>query len=160
MTKPSKPTTVDQYLGALPADQRRALQAVRAQIKSVVPGVEESIAYGIAGFKVGARPLLYIGAAKHHCAIYGARADAALAEKLKGFKQAKGTIQFTPDKPIPAGVVKQLVKARLAALQERVSAKSVKKRKVAAPAKRKVTAGNSANAKPVRGRVTSRSRAS
>jgi uncharacterized protein YdhG (YjbR/CyaY superfamily) len=131
----SKPTTVDEYLRALPADQRSALEKVRAQIKSAAPKAEEHIAYGLAGFKVDGRPLIYIGAAKNHCALYGARADDALAAKLKGFKQSKGTIQFAPDKPIPAGVVKQIVKARLAALAERVAAKEKPAKK--APAKKK-----------------------
>jgi uncharacterized protein YdhG (YjbR/CyaY superfamily) len=135
-----KPTTVDQYLSALSADQRAALEKVRAQIKAVAPNAEEGIAYGLAAYKVDGRPLIYFGAAKNHCALYGARADDALADKLKGFKQAKGTIQFTPDKPIPAAVVKQIVKARLAALEERVAAKKK-------PAKKKGTKKKGAPAK-------------
>jgi uncharacterized protein YdhG (YjbR/CyaY superfamily) len=117
------PTTIAEYLRELPADQRRALTTLRAQIKAAAPNAEEYIGYGLAGFKVNGRPLIYMGAAKNHCAIYGARADASLSDKLKGFKQSKGTIQFTPDKPIPAAVVKLIVKARLAALEQRVAAK-------------------------------------
>ena len=128
----TKPTTVDQYLSALPADQRAALEKIRAQIKAVAPRAEEGIAYGLAAYKVDGRPLIYFGAAKNHCALYGARADDALADKLKGFKQAKGTIQFTTDKPIPATLVKQIVKARLAALEERVAAKKKPAQKKAA----------------------------
>jgi len=134
-------STIDEYLADLPEDQRRALTTLRAQIKSAAPDAEEYIGYGLAGFKVGGRPLLYMGAAKNHCAIYGARADDALAEKLKAFKQSKGTIQFTPDKPVPASVVKEIVKARLAALNERVAAKKKKTpgaaKKKAGPAKKK-----------------------
>ena len=119
----AKPTTIDEYLEALPQDQRRALEKLRAQIHAAAPNAEEYIGYGLAGFKVAGRPLIYMGAAKNHCAIYGARADAAVADKLKGFKQSKGTIQFTPDKPIPAQVVKQIVKARLAMLEQRAQTK-------------------------------------
>jgi uncharacterized protein YdhG (YjbR/CyaY superfamily) len=116
-------STIDEYLADLPEDQRRALATLRAQIKAAAPDAEEYIGYGLAGFKVGGRPLIYMGAAKNHCAIYGGRADDALADKLKAFKQSKGTIQFTPDKPIPASIVKEIVKARLAALNERIAAK-------------------------------------
>ncbi len=126
----AKPTTIDEYLEALPDDQRRALSTLRAQIHAAAPGAEESIGYGLAAFKVQGRPLIYMGAAKHHCAIYGARADTGLAAALKGFKQSKGTIQFTPDKLIPAAVVKRIVKARLAALKARVA--GAKKRKARA----------------------------
>jgi uncharacterized protein YdhG (YjbR/CyaY superfamily) len=132
-----KPSTVDEYLSALPDDQRRALEKLRAQIRSAAPTAEEHIAYGLAGFKVDGRPLIYMGAAKNHCAIYGARADDALAAKLKGFKQSKGTIQFTPAKPIPAAVVKQIVKARLSALNERVAAKKKPAKKKRPAAKKK-----------------------
>lgn len=135
-----KPTTVDEYLRALPADQRAALQKVREQIKAAAPRAEEHISYGLAGYKVDGRPLIYFGAAKNHCALYGARADDALADKLKGFKQSKGTIQFTTEKPIPASVVKLIVKARLAALEERVAAKKKPAKKKASPAKKKAKA--------------------
>lgn len=129
----ARPTTVDEYLRALPADQRRALSKLREQIKAAAPGAEEYIGYGLAGFKLNGRPLIYMGAAKNHCAIYGARADDALAEKLKAWKQSKGTIQFTPDEPLPAALVKQIVKARVAALQQRLA---TKKKKVAATKKK------------------------
>ena len=138
----AKPTSIDEYLRALPDDQRRALTTLRKQIKAAAPGAEEYIGYGLAGFKLEGKPLIYMGAAKNHCAIYGARADEALAEKLKGFKQSKGTIQFTPDKPIPASVVKLIVKARVAALQQRVAAKKkggAAKKKKKAPAKKRGT---------------------
>ena len=132
----ARPTTSDEYLRALPADQRRALSKLRDQIKSVVPEAEEYIGYGLVGFKWNGRPLVYIGAATNHCAIYGARSDDALTEKLKPWKQSKGAIQFTPDKPLPAALVKQIVKARLAALQRRLAAK-----KKAAATKKKSRAG-------------------
>jgi uncharacterized protein YdhG (YjbR/CyaY superfamily) len=155
-------TNIDEYLADLPADQRRALTTLRAQIKAAAPSAEEYIGYGLAGFKVNGRPLVYMGAAKNHLAIYGARSDDALAEKLKGFKQSKGTIQFTPDKPIPAAVVKLIVKGRLAALEERASAKKkagpTKKKKGSAtkkaPAKKSASKASAA-AKTSRSKTTS-----
>lgn len=122
----SHPTTIDAYLATLPADQRVALQTLRAQIKAAAPGACEYIGYGLAGFKLDGHPLLYFGAATHHCALYGALNAAPFAEKLKGFKQSKGTIQFTPDRPIPAAVVKALVKARIEANRERWGAGALK----------------------------------
>lgn len=122
----ARPTTVDAYLAALPLDQRAALQRLRAQIKAAAPGAVEYIGYGLAGFRFEGHPLLYFGAATHHCALYGALNAARFAEKLEGFKQSKGTIQFTPDHPIPAAVVKALVKARIEANRERWGTKTAK----------------------------------
>jgi uncharacterized protein YdhG (YjbR/CyaY superfamily) len=122
----AKPTTIDGYLAALPVDQRAALQKLRAQIKAAAPGAVEYIGYGLAGFKFEGRPLVYFGAATHHCALYGALNAARFADKLEGFKQSKGTIQFTPNRPIPAAVVKALVKARIEANRERWGTKAGK----------------------------------
>ena len=118
----AKPTTIDAYLASLPADQREALQKLRAQFKAAAPGAVEYIGYGLAGFKLEGHLLLYFGAATRHCALYGALNAVHFAQKLKGFKQSKGTIQFTPDRPIPAAVVK----ARIEANRERWGAKAGK----------------------------------
>jgi len=138
----AKPATIDEYLSQLPDDQRRALSKLRAQIKACAPKAEEYIGYGLAGFKLDGRPLIYIGAAKNHCAIYGARADATLTDRLEGYKQSKGTIQFTPEKPIPAATVKLIVKARIEALQQRTAAKKT------APTKKK--AGKAKESRPAK----------
>ena len=113
----AKPTTIDAYLAPLPADQREALEKLRAQIKAAAPEAEEYIGYGLAGFKFEGRPLLYFGAATHHCALYGALDAARFADMLKGFKQSKGTIQFTPDRPIPAPTDRPMPPARLTILR-------------------------------------------
>lgn len=108
----NKPTNTDEYIALLPADQRSALAKVRSQIKRAAPKAEEHFGYGLPGFKYNGHPLLYFGAAKDHCALYGA-IPAGFAEKLKGFETSKGTIRFTPKKPIPAGLVQAIVTARM-----------------------------------------------
>ncbi|MEO7965168.1 MAG: hypothetical protein ABIT38_14780, partial [Gemmatimonadaceae bacterium] len=62
------------------------------------------------------KPLIYFGAAAGHCAIYGA-VDAEFKEALADFDTSgKGTIRFSPDHPVPATLVRKLVKARMAKL--------------------------------------------
>lgn len=107
-----KPTNSDEYIAQLPADQQAALERVRQQISSAAPKAEEHFGYGLPGFKYNGHPLLYFGAAKEHCALYGA-VPPGFAEKLKDFEMSKGTIRFTPKKPIPAALVKAIVKARM-----------------------------------------------
>jgi uncharacterized protein YdhG (YjbR/CyaY superfamily) len=108
--------TVDGYLAALPEDQRAALERLRRIIKANAPEAVEQIAYGMPAYKYKKRPLIYYGAAKKHCAIYGAR-PAGFEDELNAYDTSKGTIRFTPDKPLPDALVKKLVNARIAEIE-------------------------------------------
>ena len=112
----TKPRTIDEYLALANPEQRAALEKIRQTIHAVAPGVEEVISYGLAGFKLHGRPLVYFGAWANHCAFYpGSSALAkAFQDQLKNFETSKGTIRFTPEKPLPMSLVKKLVKARIA----------------------------------------------
>jgi uncharacterized protein YdhG (YjbR/CyaY superfamily) len=108
--------SVDAYLAAVPPDQRRALDKLRAQIRRVAPDATESISYGMPTFKLGGRPLAYFGAASKHLSLYAL--DTRLPELKSYDTSGKGTIRFTPDKPLPASLVTKLLKARIAALKK------------------------------------------
>jgi uncharacterized protein YdhG (YjbR/CyaY superfamily) len=112
----SKPKTINEYLeGAKPA-HRALLAKYRRAIHAAAPGAEEYIGYGLAGFKLCGRPLVYLGAWENHCALYAASpaTQAQFADELKGFKVSKGTIQFTVEKPLSLALVKGIVLARAA----------------------------------------------
>jgi uncharacterized protein YdhG (YjbR/CyaY superfamily) len=111
-----KPKTVDEYLAALPKDKRDALQALRETIRAAAPKAEEYIGYGLAAFRQDGRPLVALGATAHHCAFYLMSGSTVGANKdaLEGYDTSKGTIRFPPDEPLPATLVRKLVKARLA----------------------------------------------
>ncbi len=108
--------TVDEYLADIPESSRGALEKLRKTIKSVVPDSTEVISYHIPIFKYQGRLLVGFGAAKDHCSFYllSASTIPAHKDKLKSYHTAKGTIHFPADKPLPAVLVKTLVKARIA----------------------------------------------
>lgn len=130
-----KPTNTDEYLAQLPAAQKKALQTLRKQILAAAPGAEEHFGYGLPGFKYNDHPMLYLGAAKNHVALYGS-VPVGFKDRLKDFTVSKGTIQFTPEKPLPAALVKDIVKMKCAEIEVRWPVK-VKKTaaKKAAPKK-------------------------
>ena len=117
MTAPSKPkpVTIDEYLARVSADQRAALEKLRRTIHSAAPKAEEYISYGLAAFRLNGRPLVAFGASAQHCAFYPMSSTTVktFETELKNFETSKGTIRFTPDKPLPAALVKKLVKARV-----------------------------------------------
>lgn len=113
-----KPTHTDDYLAQLPAAQQKALQALRKQILTAAPGCTEHFGYGLPGFKYNGHPMLYLGAAKNHVALYGS-VPVGFKDRLKDFTVSKGTIRFTPEKPLPAALVKDIVKMKCAEIELR-----------------------------------------
>ena len=114
--KGPSPTTTDDYLSALPEVQRTALQKLRETIKAAAPEAVESISYGMPTFKYKGRPLIYFGAAKNHCALYGVSMEAH-KDELQSYDTSKGTIRFQPGKPVPAALVKKFVRARIVEIE-------------------------------------------
>ena len=112
----AKPRTIDEYLARAKPEQRAVLEKLLKAIHAAAPKAEECISYGLAGFKLNGRPLVYFGAWENHCALYAASpaVQKKFQKELKGFETSKGTIRFTPDKPLPAALVKKIVKARIA----------------------------------------------
>ena len=105
---------VEQYLAALPDEQRAALEKLRAIILSVAKGAEEKLAYGVPTVCYHGN-LVHYAAFKNHLSFFGGSAliNGQFKEQLANFKTSKGTIQFTLEKPLPVTLVKQIVKARM-----------------------------------------------
>ena len=114
--KTAIPKTVDEYLAAVPEPARSALKKVRAAIRAVAPAeTTEIISYGMPMFKYKGMLMGYAAYPKH-CSLF--LATSSLLEKFKNqlsrYQTSKGTIRFPTDKPLPASLVKKIVKARVA----------------------------------------------
>jgi uncharacterized protein YdhG (YjbR/CyaY superfamily) len=111
----AKPKTIDEYLAALSDEKRAALEKLRKAIRTAAPKAEEYISYGIPAFRLGGKLLVAFGAAANHCAFYpGAFPVRAHEDELKAYDTSKGTIRFQAESPLPATLVRKLVKARIA----------------------------------------------
>jgi uncharacterized protein YdhG (YjbR/CyaY superfamily) len=110
------PKTIDEYLADVPEPARSTLTKMRATIRSAVPPeATETISYRIPTFKYKGG-LVAFAAFSKHCSLFP-MSYAVIKEfkdELKNFHPSKGTIHFPLDKPLPAALVRKMVKARIA----------------------------------------------
>lgn len=119
----NKPTSIEEYISAFPADVQKKLWQLLEIIKKSAPGAEEVISYGMPMLRLQGR-LLYFAAYKNHIGFYPmASGIAAFKSKLKGYHWAKGSVQFPLNKPVPAGLVTQIVKFRVKENADKVKKK-------------------------------------
>jgi uncharacterized protein YdhG (YjbR/CyaY superfamily) len=123
-------TAVDAYLAEVPETFRAILAHLRTIIREAAPDATEAIGYGIPTFKLDGN-LVHFAAFRNHMSFFpGSTAhNEALKDDLKGYKLAKGTIQFTPDKPLPDDLVRRIVRLRIAENRAISAARKSAKRK-------------------------------
>ena len=107
--------TVEGYLARVEEPARSTLEKMRAAIRAAAPaGSSEVISYGIPGFR-HERMLVWYAAIRDHCSFFPTASVIQRFEKeLAGFRISKGTIQFPIERPLPAALVKKMVKQRVA----------------------------------------------
>jgi uncharacterized protein YdhG (YjbR/CyaY superfamily) len=116
--------SVAAYIAGQPKPAQASLRQMRATIRKAVPAAVEGMSYGIPGYKLNGRVLLYFAAWKQHYAVYPATAgvQAACQRELARYEVGKGTIRFPIDEAVPARLVAKVAKVRAAEV-EAVSAR-------------------------------------
>jgi uncharacterized protein YdhG (YjbR/CyaY superfamily) len=110
-----KPKSIDQYLDTLSADQRAALEKLRKDIRAAAPGAEECISYQMPAFRLEGKMVVWFGAASKHLSFFpGSDAVERHAKDLARYDTSKGTVRFPADRPLPAALVRKLVRTRIA----------------------------------------------
>jgi uncharacterized protein YdhG (YjbR/CyaY superfamily) len=105
--------TMDEYIAMFPKNIQDILEKLRCTIRESAPKSKETINYGIPTFKLNGKNLVHFAAFKNHIGFYPTpSAIIAFKKDLTPYKQAKGSVQFPTDKPLPFNVVKKIVKFR------------------------------------------------
>jgi uncharacterized protein YdhG (YjbR/CyaY superfamily) len=114
--KASKPTTIDDYLAAVKGERRAALDKLRKTIRSIVPKATECISYNLPAFRLDGKIVAGFAATTKGCSYFPFSGSTlrTLARDVKDYEQTKGSLHFDPRRPLPATLVRKLIKARIA----------------------------------------------
>ena len=120
-----KATPIDDYLRTVPEDRRIALEDLRAKIRTVVPEAEECISYRMPAFRVHGAVVAGFHATKDGCSYYPFSGStlATVARFVRAYHKTKSALHFSPDNPLPMTLVRRLIKARIAEIEERAEVK-------------------------------------
>ena len=119
----SAASDVDAYLAKVPEPARTTLEKLRATIRAVIPSeATEGLSYGVPAFHYKGALVAY-AAFKNHCSFFPMQASLIdeMQEELKGYRTAKGTLQFPLDKSLAASLVKKMVKRRIAENERKIA---------------------------------------
>ena len=117
-------TEYRRYAASFAPEVRLRLDEMRAVIARAIPQAAETISYGIPAFTIEGRKVVWFAAFKRHIGFYpGVAAIAAFEEELRGYKTAKGSIQFPHDAPIPRALVARMTKYAARARRKAAAAK-------------------------------------
>ncbi len=105
--------SIDAYVQEQPPAIRKRLKEIRSIVRQIAPAATEKISYRMPAFFLNG-VIVYFGAFRNHIGFYpGANGVAAFQNEIKSYKSAKGSIQFPHDRPLPAALIRRIVKYRV-----------------------------------------------
>ena len=105
---------VDEYINSFPLEIQEILKNFRKLVRENAIEAKEELVYGMVGYKLCGKPLVYFGAFKSHLGFYATpTGHEQFKEALSIYKQGKGSVQFPFDRPIPYDLVKEIVEFRV-----------------------------------------------
>lgn len=108
-----KAVTVESYLKQFDEPIASRLEQLRALVSQLVPAAEESMSYGLIGYKLRGKPLVYFGGFRHHIGLYATpNGHEMFAAEFAPYKQGKGSVQLPLDQPLPLELIKRVIEYR------------------------------------------------
>lgn len=105
---------VENYINGFSGEAKTRMMKIRDTIKKLAPDAVEQMAYGMPGYKLNKKPLVYFGGFKEHIGFYATPSGHKEFEKeLADYKQGKGSVQFPLSKPLPIGLIERIVNFRV-----------------------------------------------
>ena len=110
---------IDAILQQFPPKQAAALRAIRASIQRLVPAAIERISYAMPTFEISGLILVHFMGFKDHNSLFpGSETAERLKSTLGEQVTSRGTIQFSADLPIQTALLKDVLRTRIAVINE------------------------------------------
>jgi uncharacterized protein YdhG (YjbR/CyaY superfamily) len=105
---------VDRYIAQFDDLIKQRLVAIRKVIYAYAPDAEEGIFYGMPGYKLNKRPLVYFAGFKKHVGFYATpTGHKEFQAELANYKQGKGSVQFPHKEALPIDLIERMVRYRV-----------------------------------------------
>lgn len=105
---------IDQYISQFPEEVQEILKKVRSLILECAPDATELMSYGMPGYKLNKKPLVYFAGYKNHLGFYATPSGHShFQEQLSRYKQGKGSVQFPLNEEMPYDLIEEMVRFRV-----------------------------------------------
>jgi uncharacterized protein YdhG (YjbR/CyaY superfamily) len=126
-TETPEPATIDAYIATFPPDVQARLKSVRQAIRKAAPQAEEAIKYRMPTYVLNGNLVHFAGYARHVGFYPAPSGITAFKAELNRYENAKGSVQFPHNKPIPITLIQKItrfcVKENLAKAAKKPKAK-------------------------------------
>lgn len=115
LTRPLTPVraSVEDYLNQFESETKSRLRQLRTLIRVEAPEAEEAMAYGLVGYKLHKKPLVYFGGFARHIGFYATpNGHEAFAKDFAKYKQGKGSVRFPLSEDLPLDLIRRVVQYR------------------------------------------------
>jgi uncharacterized protein YdhG (YjbR/CyaY superfamily) len=111
---------IENYIKGFPPKVQTILKKIRKLVKKTCPDSKELFSYGMPGYKLNGKPLVYFAGYKNHIGLYATpQGHMQFKEELSGYKQGKGSVQFPLDGDIPYDLIKRIVEFKTEVIQSK-----------------------------------------
>lgn len=105
--------SIDEYIHSFPENIQTKLTELREAIKEQAPQAQEKISYQMPTFYVNGN-LVHFAAHSKHIGFYPTPSGIeTFKNELSKYKNAKGSVQFPLEEPLPIELIKKIVKFRV-----------------------------------------------
>jgi uncharacterized protein YdhG (YjbR/CyaY superfamily) len=113
MEKKTGFATIDEYIKTFPLETRKRLTAIRRLIRKLAPDATEKISYQMPTFYLKGNLIHFAGYAKHIGLYPTPNGIDKFKRELARYKNARGSVQFPLDEPLPLDLIERIVKFRV-----------------------------------------------